>query len=66
MVLVIICFRALFFAMERIDKSQGKGLSVAAYNFTENRKRNLLAQVLLFMFVKIYNNLYTHFGFKNN
>jgi len=66
MVLVIICFRDLFFSMERIEKSQGKGLSVAAYHFTENRKRNLLAQVLLFMFVKIYNNLYTHFGFKNN
>jgi hypothetical protein len=66
MVLVIICFRALFFALERIVKSQGNGLSVAAYNFTENRKRNLLAQVLLFMFVKIYNDLHAHFGFKNN
>jgi hypothetical protein len=66
MVLVIICFRAFFFSMERIAKSQEKGLSVPAYNFTENRKRNLLAQVLLFMFVKIYNDLYTQFGFKNN
>jgi hypothetical protein len=52
--------------MERIAKSQEKGLSVAAYNFTENRKRNLLAQVFLFMFVKIYNDLHTQFDFKNN